>query len=62
MRLVRRHFLAALVTTISTMRVMLFAVAVLVVAVLLDSYLYDGRYLHAAGRAIAETFARLLSG
>jgi hypothetical protein len=56
------HFLAALVTTISTMRILLFAVAVLVVAVLLDSYLYDSRYLQAAGRVIAETFARLLSG
>jgi hypothetical protein len=49
-------------TTISTMRVLLFAVAVLVVAVLLDSYLYDSRYLQAAGRMIAETFARLLGG
>jgi len=56
------HFLAALLTTISTMRVLLYAVAVLVVAVLLDAYLYDSRYLQAAGRTISETFGRLLGG
>jgi hypothetical protein len=44
------------------MRILLYAVAVLVAAVLLDSMLYDSRYLTAAGRMIAETFARLLSG
>jgi hypothetical protein len=44
------------------MRVLLFAVAILVAAVLIDSVLYDSRYLNAAGRMIAETFARLLSG
>jgi hypothetical protein len=56
------HSLASLVTTISAMRVLLFAAAVLVAAVLLDSTLYDSRYLNAAGRMIAETFARLLGG
>jgi hypothetical protein len=44
------------------MRTLLWVVAALVAAVLLDSMLYDGRYLNAAGRMIAETFARLLGG
>jgi hypothetical protein len=54
--------LAAIAVTISTMRVLLFAAAVLVVAVLLDSTLYDSRYLNAAGRMIAEISAHLLGG
>jgi hypothetical protein len=44
------------------MRTLLYAVAALVAAVLIDAMLYDGRYMNAAGRMIAETFARLLSG
>jgi hypothetical protein len=44
------------------MRGLLFVAAALVAAVLLDSTLYDNRYLNAVGRMIAETFARLLGG
>jgi hypothetical protein len=44
------------------MRVLLYAVAALVVAVLIDAMLYDSRYLNAASRMIADSFARLLSG
>jgi len=44
------------------MRILLYTVAVLVAAVLIDAMLYDSRYLNIVGRMIAETFARLLSG
>jgi hypothetical protein len=44
------------------MRGLILATAALVAAVLLDFILNDSRYLNAAGRMIAETFARLLSG
>jgi hypothetical protein len=57
-----RHSLAALVATINTMRGLLLAAAVLVVAVLLDANFYNGHYLNAAGRMIAEISAHLLGG
>jgi hypothetical protein len=45
--------------TISTMRGLLFAAAVLVVAVLLDSTLYDSRYLTAITRMVADISVHL---
>ena len=45
--------------TISTMRGLLFAAPVLVVAVLLDSTLYDSRYLTAATRMVADISVHL---
>jgi hypothetical protein len=49
-----RHPLALIAVTIGVMRGLLFAAAVLVVAVLLDSSLYDSRYLNAAMRMVGE--------
>jgi hypothetical protein len=46
--------LAVLVATISNMRGLLLAAAVLLVAVLLDANFNDGRYLNAATRMIAD--------
>jgi hypothetical protein len=46
--------LAFIAITISAMRGPLFAAAVLVAAVLLDSSLYDNRYLNAAMRMAGE--------
>jgi hypothetical protein len=51
--------LAVLVATIGNMRGLLFAAAVLVVVVLLDSTLYDNRYLTAATRMVAEISVHL---
>ena len=46
--------MALIAVTIGIMRGLLFAAAVLVVAVLLDSSLYDSRYLNAAMRMVGE--------
>jgi hypothetical protein len=45
--------------TISTMRGLLFAAAILVVAVLLDSTLYDNRYLTATTPMVAKISVHL---
>jgi len=57
----RRHPLAFIAITISAMRGLLFAAAVLVAAVLLDSSLYDNRYLNAAMRMAGEISVSLWS-